>query len=390
MFILIISRGIPSKRFPQWGCFEKDQAEALASIGHKVVVVSVDGRFRFIYRKRGLTHVVGNNGVEFYNYFLMPAIYTSFLGREKNRQLEEWQLRKCFNQVLLEHGKPDVIVGHFSSRTAIGVKIAEQYQLPLVGIEHDAAFNYKQLPQKVLWNAGYAYAHTQQIIAVSSNLKERILYYLGKESVVVPNTVGKEFMSAPCASAPMEKVQFIGVGNLIPRKGYDLLIRAFAELQLPAEKWMLTLVGDGEAQESLQQQINNAHLQRNIVLAGKKDKREIVQMLSDSNYFMMPSRNENFSVAILEALACGLPVISSDCGGAKDCINAENGLLFPVDDVESLKECIKKVMDKSVVFNNQAIAQNCRENYAPEVIAHKLSNVFEQTINDYRNAKENR
>jgi len=55
MFIALISRGVPSKRDPQWGCFEKDQAEALAATGHKVVVISVDTRFRFYWRKLGIS-----------------------------------------------------------------------------------------------------------------------------------------------------------------------------------------------------------------------------------------------------------------------------------------------------------------------------------------------
>ena len=53
MYILMISRGIPSEKHPMWGCFAKDQAEALASIGHKVVVASVDSSFLFEFRKVG-------------------------------------------------------------------------------------------------------------------------------------------------------------------------------------------------------------------------------------------------------------------------------------------------------------------------------------------------
>ena len=52
MFIALISRGVPSKRDPQWGCFEKDQAEALVAVGHKVAVISVDSRFRLYWQKK--------------------------------------------------------------------------------------------------------------------------------------------------------------------------------------------------------------------------------------------------------------------------------------------------------------------------------------------------
>ena len=68
MYILMISRGIPTKEFPQWGCFEQDQAEALQKAGHKVVVVSVDSRFLLMYRKLGITYNY-RNGIDYYNSF---------------------------------------------------------------------------------------------------------------------------------------------------------------------------------------------------------------------------------------------------------------------------------------------------------------------------------
>ena len=55
MYILMLSRGIPSSRYPQWGCFEKDQAEALAALGHKVIVLSVDSRFLFSWEMWNIT-----------------------------------------------------------------------------------------------------------------------------------------------------------------------------------------------------------------------------------------------------------------------------------------------------------------------------------------------
>ena len=75
MYILMIARGVPSDKYPQWGCFEKDQAEALVSIGHKVIVISLDGRFLLSLRKVGLKYQQ-INGVEYYDYYLYPQKMT--------------------------------------------------------------------------------------------------------------------------------------------------------------------------------------------------------------------------------------------------------------------------------------------------------------------------
>ena len=68
MFILLISRGIPSDKDPQWGCFERDQAMALHKAGHRVVVLSVDSRVRVKNRKLGISHK-NIEGVDLYNLY---------------------------------------------------------------------------------------------------------------------------------------------------------------------------------------------------------------------------------------------------------------------------------------------------------------------------------
>lgn len=382
MYILMIARGIPSERHPQWGCFEKDQAEALAAIGHKVVVASVDTRFLWEWRKIGVTKYA-QNSVVFYNSFIIPGAITGLLGQRFNLLVKQWQMQRIYKRITKEQGKPDVICGHFSFTTCNAIPIAIKKHIPIIGIEHNAIFNEDKLSPHTYFTSHYAYQHTQQIIAVSKNLQARIKYHLGKESVVVHNTVGKEFLEAPCAEAPNKLIKFVAVGNLIYRKGYDLLIQAFADLDIPKESWILNIIGDGEEEHTLQNQINSANLQNNIFLLGKRNKKEIVEFLTSSHIFMMPSRNENFSVAILEALACGLPIIASDCGGVQDCINDSNGIIFPIDNIEELKKAILNICNFDVHFDNQSIATQCKENFAPEVIAQKLINVFQQTIEKY-------
>ena len=375
MYILMIARGIPSERYPQWGCFEKDQAEALVALGHKVVVASVDSRVVWSWRKIGITRN-DKNGIVFYNSFLIPGALTGLFGLKFNLFIKQWQMQRIYKRLVKEQGKPDIICGHFSFSTCNAVPIAIDNHIPLIGIEHNAIFNEDKLSPHTYFTSNYAYQHTQQIIAVSKNLQSRIKYHLGKESVVVHNTVGKEFLEAPEAEAPDKLIKFVAVGNLIFRKGYDLLIQAFTDLDLPHDSWVLNIIGDGEEEETLQHHINTANLQNNIFLLGKKNKKEIVNFLTSSHVFMMPSRNENFSVAILEALACGLPIVASDCGGVRDCINDSNGIIFPIDNVEELK-------NRDICFDNQSIATQCKENFAPKVIAQKLINVFKQTIEQY-------
>ena len=380
MFILIISRGIPSKRFPQWGCFEKDQAEALASIGHKVVVVSVDGRFRLVYRKRGVTHVV-KNGVDYYNHYLIPHAIVNLFGRRRTLCLKNWQIDRVYDVV--EHccGKPDIIYAQMYGNMLLGVHLSQRLGIPVVGIEHLARFNEQTLDS---WGytrseADYAYHHIHRLISVSSSLRDAIYRHFHVDSVVVNNLVGKEFVYQP--NIIPHPLTLVTTGSLIHRKGFDLLIEALRRVnnQLPND-WQCNIIGGGEKKAELQHQIDQAQLQDHIHLVGQKNKQEIVQLLQQSDMFVLPSRNENFSVAVLEALACGLPVIASICGGIRECITKHNGLLFPVDDTNALSEAILHMATHLSDYDRQAIANDCQARFSPEVIAKQLTGIFEKVL----------
>ncbi len=381
MFILMIARGVPTPQDPQWGCFEKDQAEALAALGHKVVVASVDSRFRLKWRHIGITHYHINN-VDYYDSFWIPGKITDFGGRFFNWKIKELQFRRIYSMVKKLYGKPDIICGHFSFCTYTAVDIANEESIPLVGIEHNAIFNEQTLTSHTAYSSKIAYKNTSQIIAVSQNLKNRIKYHLGYDSIVVNNLIGSEFLNAPIAHHT-QNLSFVAVGTLEYRKGYDILIKALANAKI-GKSWTLKIIGEGSYRKQLSQLIQLYHLENKIALLGKKSKSEIVDILTLSSIFVMPSRNENFSVALLEALACGLPTIASDCGGAKDCINDLNGLIVPIEDEKSLKTAIEQMAQRMDEYNNEVIAQDCRKRFSPQAIASQLTEVFNNTIHNYK------
>lgn len=384
MYILMLSRGIPSSRYPQWGCFEKDQAEALAALGHKVIVLSVDSRFLFSWRKIGMTHLVMGN-VEYYNMFLCPGVIASLLGLKFNRWLKKIQVLYLYKRIKKKHGIPEILYGQFFFNSFLGLFIKSEDGIPLVGIEHAARFNENVLDKNTSLMAHYVYDHTDAIIAVSESLRRSLFYHFQKNAVVVHNMANRSYFEKEyVVKERSSKLVFVATGSLIYRKGFDLLIAAFDKLKLPADLWELNIIGGGEEHGNLQKQINEVGLQNNIHLLGQKNKEEIVVLLSQSDVFVLPSRNENFSVAVLEALACGLPVIASICGGIRECIEDFNGLLFPVDDVDALADALKYMFEHYDQYERKKIAEDCKNRFSPKVIAQQLTHVFEQTVEDFK------
>ena len=385
MYILMIARGVPNDKYPQWGCFEKDQAEALASIGHKVIVMSLDGRFLLHRRKIGLEHQQ-INGVEYYDYYLYPQKLTDILSHALTLYIQDNLIQNLYRIIEKKHGKPDIIFGQMFVNTRMGICLSQKYNIPIVGIEHLGRFNDANLDN---WghtkkDAEYTYHNIHTAIAVSHKLKESLYRHFSITADVVPNLLGKEFYyTAPNNN---EAFTIVSVGRLDHGKGFDLLIQALLKIKdkLP-QNWQVKIIGSGEWRDILQREINTSNLQNNIVLLGQKNKQEIVQLLQQSDLFVLPSRSETFGVVYIEAMACGLPIIATDCGGPRDIVTKDNGLLIPNEDVDALGEAILYMVENIDKYDRKAIAEDCQARFSPKVIAKQLTQIFEDTIKNAKN-----
>lgn len=177
------------------------------------------------------------------------------------------------------------------------------------------------------------------------------------------------------------KLNIIALGSLFYGKGYDILISAFAKTGLSKFGCKLTIVGEGCQRAKLQAQIDELGLERSILLVGQKNKHEIIAIMDSCNLFIHPSRGENFSVAILEGLASGLPVVATLCGGAAQCINKKNGLLVPIDDIDQLEKAIRYMYEHIGEYDNMKISNDCLSKYSSVAIGRQIENVLNKVVN---------
>ena len=119
-----------------------------------------------------------------------------------------------------------------------------------------------------------------------------------------------------------------GMGRFRHQKGFDLLISAFARLPGLSAEWRLVLIGDGPERERLQRQVTDLGIGNVAMFTGALT--DPFPALRRAKFFVLPSRWEGFGNVIVEAMACGLPVIAFDCpsGPAEIVEHESNGLLF--------------------------------------------------------------
>ena len=132
-----------------------------------------------------------------------------------------------------------------------------------------------------------------------------------------------------------DEVTVIGsVGRLVPIKNYPLLLRAFANVRQAGYPVSLMLVGDGSERAALQQLASELSITEQVIFTGQQH--NIAAHLQAMDIFVLPSFSEGLSNTLLEAMACGLPVLASDVGGNPEIVNAQTGALFASDDEAAL------------------------------------------------------
>lgn len=164
--------------------------------------------------------------------------------------------------------------------------------------------------------------------------------------------------------------KIISVGRLEPQKNQRLLIDAFAQIHKEYSEYTLEIYGEGALRPQLQAQIDNLGLSDAVFLKGYAA--DIHQKLENAEMFVLPSDYEGMSNALIEALAIGIPVITTDhpIGGARILIENEvNGLMTPVGDADALKKAVQRLIaEPELARKLGAGGIHVREKLAPEKV----------------------
>jgi len=184
-----------------------------------------------------------------------------------------------------------------------------------------------------------------------------------------------------------EKFTFITIGRLEPQKNTILLIEAIKNID--AKLW---IIGDGYLRNSLELKVKNEKLEEKVKFLGRQ--KNVYKFLDKVDCFVFSSNYEGFPNVLLEALACNLPIISTDCKSGpreilapnsdlnkqtKDIEIAEYGILTPVGDVEKMREAMKMIIEnKNLRENYKKKAVNRAKDFSVEKIIPK----WEKVLND--------
>lgn len=374
---MIVARGIPSEEYPTSGIFELDQAQALKAAGMNVSYAVIDLRSIRKRRKIGLIKYT-RNGIDVFSY----SIPCGPVGCRLLSLAGVYSFRRIFTEICQDKGIPDVIHAHFAIRN--GYYAAQGLNgraIPLVITEHDGDVLNQRLSKIERKYLQRSVDLSSAVICVSDVLKNSIEDMTGKDDIaVIPNAISSEFFYKN-RKGSSDRFTFISVSRLYAVKRNKLLIDAFCKSFSQNKQVRLVIIGGGPEEAELRKHIVDLSAQDQIELRGYLKRAMVIQALSQADAFVLASASETFGVVYAEALACGLPVVSTKNGGADSIVNLENGLLTKVDDLHELSAALIKMSNDIDTYNRVKISERAIELYGSSSVAKKLIGVYKSAIN---------
>jgi glycosyltransferase involved in cell wall biosynthesis len=194
-----------------------------------------------------------------------------------------------------------------------------------------------------------ALACARRIIATSDATARLLVADYGvpvdRLTVVQPGTD----RAALAPRSPGEALRMLAVGAIVPRKAYDVLVEALA--QLKDRRWQLVIVGDPtrspDTATRLVEAIARYGLTDRIEFTGPVTWGRLVELYSAVDLFVLPSRFEGYGMAYAEAIAHGVPVVGTNAGAIPDTVPPGAGILIPPDDVAALTATLRRLIDNA-------------------------------------------
>lgn len=346
MEIGVISHLFPHSQRPSKGIFVLRQVEALVARGHSVTVISpvpyIPCPVARIMGKQPSTNIpvrdtFGEVVVHYPRFLTLPRPETLPAVSHSVR----WSLRK--HSELFE--SVEVINAHVAVPDAFAaVPIAKELDVPLVTTIHGADLQVSIHRRFVEKQIQQAIGASTTVILNSHKIRRLFEEYLGTEHQfeIVHNGVPLELVNrAVPRETNSSAFRVISVGDLSRSKGHRYVLKAIAQLPFDVE---YEILGDGPLRTELEEYALNMGIRESVKFFGEVSHEQVFCHLKSADVFVLPSYQEAFGVAYIEAMACGLPVIACKGEGPDDFVShRETGFLVPRKDTAAIASILREL-----------------------------------------------
>ena len=165
-----------------------------------------------------------------------------------------------------------------------------------------------------------------------------------EKAVVIRPAVDPLFFSPISESYQNDPIRLVNIGSMVWNKGYEYILMALKLLENCGLFTELHIIGNGAESNRILFTAYDLDIASQVVLHGKLPPTEVIQQLQQSDIFVLSSLSEGISNAVLEAMSCGLPVVTTDCGGMREAVqDGVEGFVVPVRDPEAMADALHKL-----------------------------------------------
>ncbi|OOF56405.1 glycosyltransferase [Rodentibacter genomosp. 2] len=382
MHILLLPSWYPLHEDDLNGCFFREQAQALARSGEKVGVIAP--QFRSL--RLGKCVMFGRYDEELWQDGAVATYFkhgVAWLPKVPYVDAKRWVNAglALFKRYIKEQGMPDVLHVHSLLHAGpLAVAIRAKYGIPYCVTEHSTVYGRGLVKNWELPQLRRAEQGAGKLLAVSKSLADLLKAKLnGKDWLVFPNLLDNVFI-AQNSEAVVRKEQLCAVGFLHQKKGFDVLIRAFALVLKDYPQLRLMIAGDGPEKINLSALIAQLGLQNNVVLLGALARPNVRRLMQESLAFVLSSHIETFGVVVIEALSQGTPVVATLCGGPESILTVEDGLFVPPKDEKALAQGILELLANPDRFDHDIIRARCIATYSEPAFVRRLNTIYEEML----------
>ena len=382
MHILIIpSEHFVTEKSPFASIFQYEQAKALTKVGHSVGVVSVGFiTLRYLFNKYPYKKFEQINNINIYRKYkrllfvhrFIPFLYLNF----KYKKLFKNEVKNYIKK----HGKPDIIHAHnFLYAGFFALHIKEKFNVPYVITEHSTAFARGLVRQKLDKKIKEICQQASSLTCVSTPFKKLLENRYGFKFSVLFNIVDKLFFEHPISIRDENTFTFINVAFMDEKKNQALLIETFAK-QFKNTNKKLVLIGNGALENTLKELTVKLEINKQVFFLGRLSREEVCAEMLKADCFVLTSNYETFGVVLIEALASGLPLIATKCGGPEDIVNSSNGILIDVNNQMQLESAMIQMVNNYKLYDKEKLRTEAQDRFGEKVFVDNALSFYKKGI----------
>ncbi|MEZ6120303.1 MAG: glycosyltransferase family 4 protein [Pirellulaceae bacterium] len=267
----------------------------------------------------------------------------------KHAAFDEWHLneRTSYDSTewskLLQRFQPDIVHAHFATKpTEVALRLAAETDIPVTFTAHGYDI-YRKPPADLSARAASAAA----VVTVSGANADHLVQHFGVDRQklhIVPCGINTDLF---CPSERRPAVPtIVCVARMSPVKNLSQLLTACEKLMRQSVSFQCVIVGDGRCRQDLELQRHALCLEKNVTFAGTLTQHQVVQQWKRATVGVLSSTSEGMPVSLMEAAACGVPVVATDVGGVAELVrHGETGFVVPSENADALADRIQQVLE---------------------------------------------